>query len=74
MIKSIYLLICFLFIVNCGFSQDSTTLSKPTFDVKMRYDSVKVEFDNYEKKHGGFVNTKNIRMHYLEWAIQRTHL
>jgi pimeloyl-ACP methyl ester carboxylesterase len=34
----------------------------------LRYDSAKVEFDDYERKHGGFVNTRNIRMHYLEWG------
>jgi pimeloyl-ACP methyl ester carboxylesterase len=34
----------------------------------LRYDSAKVEFNNFEKKHGGFIKTKNVRMHYLEWG------
>ncbi len=67
MAKSIYVFICLLFTVNLGFSQDSTS-SKLSFDIKVRYDSAKVEFNNYEKKHGGYINTKNVRMHYLEWG------
>ncbi|MCU0325779.1 MAG: alpha/beta hydrolase [Spirosomaceae bacterium] len=67
MVKSIYAFFCFLFTVNLGFTQDPV-LSKLSFDIKLRYDSAKVEFNNYEKKHGGFINTKNIKMHYLEWG------
>ena len=67
MIKSIYLFIWILFINSCGFSQDSTSL-KLSFEMKLRYDSARVEFNNFEKKHGGFIKTKNIRMHYLEWG------
>jgi hypothetical protein len=59
MIKSIYLSITFLFINNIGFSQDST-LSKLSFDMKLRYDSARAEFNNYEKKHGGFNITGQI--------------
>lgn len=70
MIKSIYVLICLSFTINFGFSQDST-LSKPAFDIKMRYDSAKIEFNNYEKKHGRFIKTKNTAMHYLEWGNPR---
>ena len=62
---SLFLLIFSLeFTVN---SQDSS-ISKPLFDVKLRYDSAKVEFNNYEKKHGGFIQTNNIKLHYLEWG------
>lgn len=67
MIKSICLFISFLFINNLGLSQDSA-LTKLSFDMKLRYDSAKIEFNNYEKKHGGFIQTKNVKMHYLEWG------
>jgi pimeloyl-ACP methyl ester carboxylesterase len=67
MIKTLYLLIILASFVNCGFSQDST-FSNLSFNMRLRYDSAKVEFNNYEKKHGGFIQTRNIKMHYLEWG------
>lgn len=67
MIKSIYFFIIFLIGTNFCFSQDST-LSKLTFDIKLRYESAKVEFNDFEKKHGSFIKTKNVKMHYLEWG------
>ena len=63
----IYVFICILFTINVSFSQDFSA-SKFSLDIKSIYDSAKVEFNNYEKKHGRFINTKNIRMHYLEWG------
>jgi pimeloyl-ACP methyl ester carboxylesterase len=52
---------------TCGFSQESG-LSNLAFDMKPRYDSAKAEFITYEKKHSGFVQTPNARMHYLQWG------
>ncbi|TAE29998.1 MAG: alpha/beta hydrolase [Cytophagales bacterium] len=67
MSKSNCFLIVLLTVTNFCFSQDST-ITKLSFDIRLRYDSAKVEFNNFEKKHGGFVKTKNVRMHYLEWG------
>lgn len=67
MIKTISLFIILESIAHYGFSQDSPLL-KCSFNMRQRYDSAKVEFHNYEKKHGGFVQTTNTRMHYLEWG------
>ena len=53
-----------IFLSNLPFNnpaQDSLTM-------RSRYDSAKMEFENYERKHGGFVKTRNITMHYLEWG------
>jgi pimeloyl-ACP methyl ester carboxylesterase len=36
--------------------------------MRPRYDSAKAEFNGFESKHGGFVQTPNVRMHYLEWG------
>lgn len=70
MTKTIYLFIILATFAKCGFSQDST-LPKPLFNVRLRYDSAKVEFNRYEKKHGGFIQTTNTKMHYLEWGDSR---
>ena len=67
MIKSIRILIIFLTVNNFCFSQNAT-LTKLSVDIRARYDSAKVEFNDFEKRHGGFIKTKNIRMHYLEWG------
>lgn len=67
MIKSIFLFIFFVSTATYGFSQDST-LPKDSLNMRPRYDSAKAQFDTYEKKHGGFLQTPNISMHYLEWG------
>jgi pimeloyl-ACP methyl ester carboxylesterase len=67
MSKSILSFINLIFITHFGFSQDSSQ-SEPSFNIKMRYDSAKIEFNSYERKHGGFIKTKNIKMHYLTWG------
>jgi pimeloyl-ACP methyl ester carboxylesterase len=36
--------------------------------MRLRYDSAKVEFNDFENKHGDFIQTPNIKMHYLEWG------
>jgi pimeloyl-ACP methyl ester carboxylesterase len=63
--KSIYALILLQFLVYSSYSQDS--LNK-TINIRLRYDSAKVEFENYEKAHGDFIQTKNTKMHYLKWG------
>lgn len=63
-----------LFILFFGFSplllwsQDSP--SQPV-NIKAKYDSAQVAFTQFEKKHGGFIQTKNVKMHYLEWGNPR---
>jgi len=68
MMKSIYALIFLQSIVYNSYTQGS---SNEAVNIGLRYDSAKIKFDNYEKMHGGFVETKNIRMHYLEWGNQK---
>jgi len=63
--KSIYALILLQFLIYSSYAQDSLN---QTINIRLRYDSAKVEFENYEKKHGDFIQTKNIKMHYLQWG------
>ncbi len=63
--KSIYTLIFLQFLIYKSYAQDSLNQA---LNIRLRYDSAKVEFENYEKMHGGFIQTKNIKMHYLEWG------
>lgn len=32
------------------------------------YHKAKIEFAQFEKQHGNFIQTKNVRMHYLTWG------
>ncbi len=70
MIKLISPFIPFFIVANFCFAQD-LSLSKKSFDIKLRYDSARIEFDNFEKSNGGFVKTKNTRIHYLEWGNRK---
>ncbi len=63
--KSIYALILLQFLIYSSYSQDSLN---QTINIRLRYDSAKVEFENYEKAHGDFIQTNNIKMHYLQWG------
>ncbi|HEX8378627.1 MAG TPA: alpha/beta hydrolase [Pedobacter sp.] len=36
--------------------------------LKDLYENAKVAYAEYERKHGGFVNTRNTRLHYLSWG------
>jgi pimeloyl-ACP methyl ester carboxylesterase len=58
------LCLCLLLIITV-FKTYSQDLS---LDLKPRYDSARIAFENFESKHGGFVTTRNVRMHYLEWG------
>lgn len=35
---------------------------------KELFKKAKIEFTNFEKTHGHFIETKNVRMHYLTWG------
>lgn len=36
--------------------------------IQQLYDNAKATYSLYEKKHGGFITTKNTQMHYLSWG------
>ncbi len=63
--KSTFTLMFLLSSVCHCYSQDSLVQASK---IRLRYDSAKVEFENYEKMHGGFILTKNTNMHYLQWG------
>jgi pimeloyl-ACP methyl ester carboxylesterase len=63
--KNIYFLIFLQFFIFKSYSQDSSNQDP---NIRRRYDSAQIEFNNYEKVHGHFIQTKNIKMHYLEWG------
>jgi pimeloyl-ACP methyl ester carboxylesterase len=68
MSKNVYILLSLQFLIYNAYSQDSLDRA---FNIRQRYDSAKVEFKNYEKMHGGFIQTKNTKMHYLEWGDRK---
>lgn len=37
-------------------------------DIKKLYKEAKIEFGQYEKQHGNFIQTKNVRLHYFTWG------
>ncbi|TAD91283.1 MAG: alpha/beta hydrolase [Bacteroidetes bacterium] len=68
--KSILLVIICSLVNTFCFAQHTTSTQVP-FDLRARYDSAKKEFLDFEKQHGGFIETKNTRMHYLEWGNKK---
>lgn len=63
--KSKYLL-AFLTLATCN--AYAQILLNPDFNLKLKYDSATTQFESYERLHGGFIQTQNIKMHYLHWG------
>lgn len=63
-IALLFLLFLFVFFVK---AQDhKTKLNRAT--AEQFYEQAQQEFTLFEKQHGGFVQTKNVNMHYLTWG------
>jgi pimeloyl-ACP methyl ester carboxylesterase len=64
--------VCFLLIAFTLFSLSliAQTESKKAINpiVEKAYRGAKKDYAAFEKQHGGFVKTKNVRMHYLTWG------
>lgn len=44
------------------------TIDNGKLTSRARYDSAKAEFLQFEEKHGNFLQTQNVNLHYLEWG------
>ncbi|WP_182959655.1 alpha/beta fold hydrolase [Pedobacter gandavensis] len=65
MIRTFYLLL--LLIPFCLKAQRGNT--KPELvTAKKLYQQAQQEFVSFEKQHGGFIHTKNVKLHYLTWG------
>lgn len=53
------LLFCWNGILKAGNGVDS---------LQKRYQEAKVDYQQFEEKHGGWIQTENVRMHYLSWG------
>lgn len=64
------LLVLFIYLLFLAFNcvaQNSSEANRSN-DLKAKYESARIEFENFEKAHGGFVKTKNTNLHFLEWG------
>ncbi len=67
MLKPCLLIFFFLTFYISAKSQKFDTANHP-IDLVKSYQQAKIEFSKFEKLHGNFIRTKNIRMHYLTWG------
>src|SRR5687768_14260739 len=65
MTRNIYLLLLSQLLAFSTYCQSS---SDEPVNMRQRYDSARRQFESYEKIHGGFIQTENVRLHYLEWG------
>ncbi len=48
----------------------ATEKAKPVMDkakAQELFDQAKTRYEAYEREHGGWIQTKNVRMHHLQW-------
>ena len=57
--------ICFL-IVN-SYAQQNSSIDEPS-EMESRFQQAKREYEVFEREHGGYVQTPNVNLHYLEWG------
>lgn len=51
-----------------GLLQAQTSIKKDSITQSNLYRQYKSEFEQYEKRHGKYIQTNNTKMHYLEWG------
>lgn len=65
--------VCFLIAVPVfNLIAQSTTHQLSRDSVQIFYNQAKKDFSNFEKEHGHFIQTANVRMHYLTWGNPRS--
>ena len=57
--------ICFLIIDS--YAQEKSPHNQ-SLEIGPLFEKAKTEFETFERKHGGFVQTPNVKLHYLEWG------
>lgn len=66
--KNIMLLLSLLV---CLSARAQTNVAIDSIAQRNLFQKIKVEFEKYEKQHGNYIQTNNVRMHYLEWGDKK---
>ncbi|MDR2237314.1 MAG: alpha/beta hydrolase [Chryseobacterium sp.] len=66
--RNIILLLSFIASVS---AKAQTNASTDSITQRSLFRNLKPEFEKYEKQHGKYIQTHNVRMHYLEWGDQK---
>ncbi|OEJ99475.1 alpha/beta fold hydrolase [Roseivirga misakiensis] len=65
--NSVLYIFCLLFAVLNGYAQQVENGNEPD-NIRQLYENALAEYNEYERIHGGFIKTKNVDLHYLEWG------
>ncbi|WP_347218395.1 alpha/beta hydrolase [Chryseobacterium sp.] len=63
--KNIFLLLSFIVYLSAKAQTDS---SVDSIAQRNLFQSLKPKFETYEKQYGNYIQTNNVKMHYLEWG------
>lgn len=62
-------LVLFLILNLAGFSAFAQSASRQVvFNIKPLFEKAKIEYLQFEQQHGAYVQTDNVRLHYLTWG------
>ncbi len=69
-IKMVCLRISLLLVVlaNCNVHAQTNLIGKDSAQAIEIFKEAKQKFTRFEKQHSGYIQTKNVRMHYLTWG------
>lgn len=56
------------FVLTSLSASSQTPFNKDGLNIEEAYNKAKIEYEVFEQKHGGFVQTDNVLMHYLTWG------
>ncbi|WP_246034252.1 hypothetical protein [Empedobacter tilapiae] len=50
------------------YGQSNKMINQDSINQSKLYNEFRIDFDKYEKQYGHYIQTNNVKMHYLEWG------
>jgi len=66
--KCYFLFLVTVLMVIPLYGQSNKMINQDSINQSKLYDEFRVDFDKYEKQYGHYIQTNNVKMHYLEWG------
>ena len=65
--KLVGLILSICFLIIDSYAQEKSPHNQ-SLEIESLFQKAKTEFETFERKHGGSVQTPNVNLHYLEWG------
>ena len=66
--KCYFLFLITVLMVIPLYGQSNKMINQDSINQSKLYNEFRIDFDKYEKQYGHYIQTNNVKMHYLEWG------